>query len=197
MVWSFGVEVDHLGSLCGSTTLLLLGLQPLWPGSYFVHWVGSSILFAGALFVCWSLHEAHSCSSWVGLASWMAKLPLAAPLFTEIASFNILIALASKFSKKGESKFVKRAEEIPKIEICAPQARSHALQLVDNGLISQFTGLWPSPKMVKAWIEKNWKPLIKGAVLSSFRGKGFYNFYFENRLDKDLVFKSGPYFMGS
>jgi len=51
--------------------------------------------------------------------------------------------------------------------------------------------------MVKAWIEKNGKPLIKGEVISSFYGKGFYPFYFENTLDRDLVFKTGPYFMGA
>ena len=57
-------------------------------------------------------------------------------------------------------------------------------------------GLWPSPRIVKSWAEKNGKPLIKGEFISSFRGKGLYNFYFENRQDRDLVLQSGPYFMG-
>ena len=39
-------------------------------------------------------------------------------------------------------------------------------------------------------------PLIKGGLQHCFCGKGFYTFLFENKEDKDLIFRSGPYFMG-
>jgi hypothetical protein len=32
---------------------------------------------------------------------------------------------------------------------------------------------------------------------SIFCGKGFFVFLLENKADRDLIFKSGPYFMGS
>jgi len=53
-------------------------------------------------------------------------------------------------------------------------------------------GLYPSPHTCKALVEKKWNPLIKGAAISSFCSKGFYNVYFENNLDRDLVFRGGP-----
>ena len=57
----------------------------------------------------------------------MSKPSQATSLLAEIATFNVMVASAPKFCKKGGSEFVKKAEEIPKIEICAPQARSRAL----------------------------------------------------------------------
>jgi hypothetical protein len=47
------------------------------------------------------------------------------------------------------------------------------------------------------WINRNGKPLIKGHLSHTFCGKGFFAFLFEMKEDMDLVFKSGPYFMGS
>ena len=47
-----------------------------------------------------------------------------------------------------------------------------------------------------SWISKNWKPLILGEMQQSFCGKGFFVFLFEKKEDQDLIFKSGPYFMG-
>jgi hypothetical protein len=39
--------------------------------------------------------------------------------------------------------------------------------------------------------------LIQGQISSSFCGKGFFVFLFEKKEDRDLIFCSGPYFMGS
>jgi len=30
-----------------------------------------------------------------------------------------------------------------------------ALSLAERGLVGQFTGLWPSPKTVQRWVERN------------------------------------------
>jgi len=39
--------------------------------------------------------------------------------------------------------------------------------------------------------------MIKGQLSTTFCGKGFYVFLFENKANKDLVFRNGPYFMGT
>jgi hypothetical protein len=48
-----------------------------------------------------------------------------------------------------------------------------AVNLVDRGLIEKFTGLWPSPKSVEAWVQRNWSPLISEGIKSHFVGKGY------------------------
>jgi hypothetical protein len=50
---------------------------------------------------------------------------------------------------------------------------------------------------VALWIEKYWKPHLKGKLSHSFCGRGFYAFLFEDKMDRDLIFRSGPYFMGA
>jgi hypothetical protein len=58
-------------------------------------------------------------------------------------------------------------------------------------------GLWPSPRAMAQWLDQNWKKMIKGKMSTTFCGKGFYVFLFENKADRDLIFRNGPYFMGS
>ena len=48
-----------------------------------------------------------------------------------------------------------------------------------------------------SWVKKNWMTLISGGLQHCFYGKGFFTFLFENKEDRDLIFRSGPYFMGS
>jgi hypothetical protein len=47
------------------------------------------------------------------------------------------------------------------------------------------------------WVDKNWKPLIKGNLSHAFCGRGYFAFLFETKEDMDLIFRSGPYFMGT
>ena len=54
-----------------------------------------------------------------------------------------------------------------------------------------------SPKTVEAWTNDRWKPLIQGDVSLLAVGRGFFVFRFSSKEDCDLVFRSGPYFMGS
>jgi hypothetical protein len=51
--------------------------------------------------------------------------------------------------------------------------------------------------VVEAWTNDRWKPLIKGNVSLFIVGRGFFVFSFLSKEDRDLVFRSGPYFMGS
>lgn len=92
---------------------------------------------------------------------------------------------------------MKKVQGILKIVVCTPEDRSRDLQLTNRGLIGKFMALLPLPHYVHTCIDKNWKPLIQGDVMSTLCGKGLYTLFFKNRLDKDLVFKSGPYLMVS
>jgi hypothetical protein len=47
------------------------------------------------------------------------------------------------------------------------------------------------------WLELNWRKLIQGQMYVAFCGKGFFAFLFEKKEDRDLIFRSGPYFMGA
>ena len=70
-----------------------------------------------------------------------------------------------------------------------------SLSLAEKGLIGQFTGLWPSPKIVQKWVERNWMDKINGKISIRFSSRGYYTFHFETKEDKDLIFRNGPYFM--
>ena len=72
-----------------------------------------------------------------------------------------------------------------------------ALNLAERGLIKQFTGLWLSPKAVDDWVKANWIPLVFEGIKSHFVGKGYFVFVFENAEDRSLIFRNGPYFMGT
>ena len=45
-------------------------------------------------------------------------------------------------------------------------------------------------------MKKKWMTLIPGGLQHCFCGKGFFTFIFKNKKDMDLIFISGPYFMG-
>jgi hypothetical protein len=93
--------------------------------------------------------------------------------------------------------FVKKLDEIPKVLLPPSSARKKALALADCGLIGQFTGIWPSPKTIETWMEKNWKPLIKGSLNHFFCERVFF-FIFSLSIRKtrsDL--SKWPIFLGS
>ena len=94
-------------------------------------------------------------------------------------------------------KFIKKLDEIPEIVLPAEQPIKIALALAERGLVGQFMGLWPSAKTTDDWIQRNWRPLLKHSVTCYPVGRGFYIFEFISKEDRDLIFRSGPYFMGS
>ena len=58
-------------------------------------------------------------------------------------------------------------------------------------------GLWPSPRQIDIWIERNWNPLIKGRMNHFFYGKGFYILYFDHKEDINLIFRNNRDFFRS
>eukprot|EP00253_Pinus_taeda_P004488 PITA_04488 len=115
----------------------------------------------------------------------------------EVSAFISLIASRTKRPPSAfQQKFIKRMDTIPSVALPEEDTCKAALNLAERGVIGQFTGLWPSPKSVEEWTQRNWKPLIKDGVKSYFVGKGYFVFVFENTEDRSLIFKNGPYFMG-
>ena len=111
----------------------------------------------------------------------------------ETLAFKALIARKSKVVPQTVIlKFIKRLEEVPTIDLPPLHPMQVAISLADRALVGQFTGLWPSPKTTDNWIQKNWRPLISNSITCYAIGRGFFLFEF----NRDLIFRSGPYFMG-
>jgi len=114
------------------------------------------------------------------------------------AAFKALIRPpGAKAKPPSSSKFVRKLEELPSLELSPEEPCELALLLSEKGLIGKFTGLWPSPKTVTTWMNDCWKHLIKEKVELCAAGRGFFAFTFSRKEDRDLVFRSGPYFMGA
>ena len=78
-----------------------------------------------------------------------------------LEAFRELVRSAGPKSKISLlSKFVKNREEIPSLELSPEGPCNLALLLAEKALIGKFTGLWPSPKTVEAWMDDRWKSLI-------------------------------------
>lgn len=115
----------------------------------------------------------------------------------EVEAFKKLVAASGKWPITGaQQKFVKKLDNIPTVVLSIEETCRSALNLVERGLIGQFTGLWPSPKAIEDWVNQNWIPLVSEGIKSHFVGKGFFVFVFENAEDRTLIFRNGPYFMG-
>jgi len=79
-------------------------------------------------------------------------------------------------------------EEILKEKLPQTSSRHKAFALVDRGLVGQFTGIGTSPWKVITWVQKSWKPLIKGKLHQFCCGWVFFASLFEFKEDKDLIF---------
>ena len=94
-------------------------------------------------------------------------------------------------------KFIKKLDAVPEITLPEEPSIKIALAFAERGLVGQFMGLWPSPKTTDDWIQRNWRPHLKHSVTCYLVGRGFFVFEFISKEDQDLIFRSGPYFMGS
>ena len=105
--------------------------------------------------------------------------------------------IASYGKRKGgpSNKFVKKVDS-PTVELPTDRICHSALNFVERGLIGKFTRLWPSPKAIDSWVQRNWRPLVSDKIQSHFVGRGFYVFIFDAVAGRDLIFRNGPYFMG-
>jgi hypothetical protein len=118
--------------------------------------------------------------------------------YIDVKDFKKLVySLDKPTSRPTHLYFVNRPYRIPKINPPCVSAHCKALEFIGKGLIGQFTGLWPSPCQIESWLSRNWVPLIRGEVNHLFCGKSYYTFFFEFKEDKDLIFRSGPYFYGT
>ena len=113
-------------------------------------------------------------------------------------------AFRRHFSSRGKKtspskipKFIKKLEEIPEIALPKEKPMEIALALAKRGLVGQFMGLCPSTKTTDDWIQRNWKPNLKHEVSCYPVGRGFFVFKFISEEDRDLIFRNGPYFMGT
>jgi hypothetical protein len=128
----------------------------------------------------------------------MAPDPISEREKDPLEAFKVLVRAAGPKSKPSlSSKFVKKMEEIPSLELSPEEPCNLALLLAEKALIGKFTGLWPSPKTVEAWMDDRWKSLIQGNVSLCTVGRSFFVFSFSRKVDRDPVFRSRPYFMGS
>ena len=57
------------------------------------------------------------------------------------------------------SRFVKLADVL-EVKLSSAASKRKAITLSKKGLIGLFTGLWPSPRSVEIWLNKNWRALI-------------------------------------
>jgi hypothetical protein len=113
-------------------------------------------------------------------------------------AFSALVSsLPPQRNRPAVTKFVKKLDGLQEVALPPTAPRLAALALAERGLIGQFTGLWPSPKTVQRWVERNWLDKTQGKIAIRFCGKGFFTFHFETKNDKDLIFRNGPYFMDS
>lgn len=58
-------------------------------------------------------------------------------------------------NRPSNNKFVKKLKDIPEISLPPTLPRRAAISLAERRLVGQFTGLWPSPKSVQKWVERN------------------------------------------
>ena len=94
-------------------------------------------------------------------------------------------------------KFIKKLDAILEIVLPDKKPINISLALAERGLVGQFMGLWPSTRTTDDWIQINWTPQLKHSVTCYPVGRGFYIFEFISKVDRDLIFWNGPYFMGS
>ena len=73
------------------------------------------------------------------------------PLPPNLETFKRLIASCDKRKVGVSNKFDKKVG-IPSVELPAERTCQSAINLVERGLIGQFTGLCPSPKEIEGWV---------------------------------------------
>jgi hypothetical protein len=54
--------------------------------------------------------------------------------------------------------------------------RRKSLSFASRVLVGQFMGLWPSPRQIDLWIERNWHPLVQGRMNHFFVVRVFISF---------------------
>jgi len=75
---------------------------------------------------------------------------------SDLDAFRALVAATDKWPiSLSQQKFVKKLDNIHTVSLPVEDACRTALNLAERGLIGHFTGLWPSPKAVDEWVNRN------------------------------------------
>jgi hypothetical protein len=119
------------------------------------------------------------------------------PIPCKEAFSRLVNSCGKKTTAPATPKFIKKLEDIPEIALPEEKPMQIALALAQRGLVGQFMGLWPSSKTTDDWIQRNWKPNLAHGVTCYPVGRGYFVFEFISEEDRDLIFRNGPYFMGS
>jgi hypothetical protein len=87
---------------------------------------------------------------------------LCPPLDEEALSFRAMVLTYVRTSKAQSMKFIKGIEEMLEVKLPQSSTRCKTLAFANRGLIGKFTSIWPSPRTMASWIQKNLKPHVKG-----------------------------------
>jgi hypothetical protein len=79
----------------------------------------------------------------------------------EAMAFQAIVSSYQKPLKVLPPRFVKRTDKSFEGNIPPIASRNKAITLVERGVISQFTGIWPTPKAMATWLHNNSKVLMK------------------------------------
>lgn len=84
------------------------------------------------------------------------------PMEDQLLAFKALVQAAVPQAVSPPSKFVRKVDEIPSMEISPVDPFQKALIFTEKALIGKFTGLWSSPKAVELWISEHCNPMLHG-----------------------------------
>ena len=80
----------------------------------------------------------------------------------QLATFKALVqAAAPQEASHTSSKFMKKMDEIPSLELSPTDPCQKSLILSEQALIDKFTGFWPIPKAMELWIAEHWNPFLQ------------------------------------
>jgi hypothetical protein len=114
------------------------------------------------------------------------------------ASFHKILASQGKKLPVAEPpSFFKKIDLILEIELPLDHPMRVVVSLLDRGLVGQFMGIFSSVRTTDNWIQINWLLLIKRSITCYAVGRRFFIFEFISQEDRDLIFRNGPYFMGT
>ena len=83
----------------------------------------------------------------------------------KITASRSLVATSGKRKlSQNQQTFVKKLDNIPSVDLPTEQPCRTTMNIAERGLIGQFTNLWPSPKTIDGWVQRNWKPLISAGI---------------------------------
>ena len=85
------------------------------------------------------------------------------PLPPELEAFHHLVASCGKRKGGPSQRFVWKVE-IPSVDMVVDCIYRSVLNMSERGVIGQFIGLWPYPKAIDGWVQRNWRPLVSKGI---------------------------------